>query len=69
MLAGPKGMPKEVVAKLRSAAQEALKSPVVRQKLHDAGASVPAPVADLQKFMVDETEKFRRIADSARIEQ
>ena len=69
MLAGPKGMPKEVVARLRAAAQEALKSPVVRQKLQDAGASVPAPVADLQKFMVDETEKFRRIADSAKIEQ
>lgn len=69
MLAGPKGMPADVVAKLRAAAQEALKSPVVRQKLQDAGATVPAPVADLQKFMVSETEKFRRIAESARIEQ
>jgi tripartite-type tricarboxylate transporter receptor subunit TctC len=69
MLAGPKGMPREVVARLRSAAQEALQAPVVRQKLHDAGATVPAPVADLHKFMVDETEKFRRIADSAKIEQ
>jgi tripartite-type tricarboxylate transporter receptor subunit TctC len=69
MLAGPKGMPKEVVARLRSAAQEALTSPVVRQKLQDAGATVPAPVADLNKFLVDETEKFRRIADSANIEQ
>lgn len=69
MLAGPKGMPKDVIAKVRAAAQEALKSPVVRQKLQDAGAAVPAPVADLNKFMVDETEKFRRIADSAKIEQ
>jgi tripartite-type tricarboxylate transporter receptor subunit TctC len=69
MLAGPKGMPADVVAKLRAAAQEALKSPVVRQKLQDAGATVPAPVADLQKFMVSETEKFRRIAESAKIEQ
>jgi len=69
MLAGPKGMPKEVTAKLRAAAQAALTAPVVRQKLQDAGASVPAPVADLPKFMVDETEKFRRIADSAKIEQ
>ena len=69
MLAGPKGMPKEIVAKVRAAAQEALKAPVVRQKLQDAGASVPAPVADLSKFMVEETEKFRRIADSAKIEQ
>ena len=68
MLAGPKGMPEALVAKLRSAANEALKAPVVRQKLQDAGASVPAPVADLRKFMVDETEKFRRIADSAKIE-
>lgn len=69
MLAGPKGMPKDVVARLRTAAQEALKSPVVRQKLQDAGATVPAPVADLDKFMVSETEKFRRIAESAKIEQ
>lgn len=69
MLAGPKGMPNEVVAKLRAAAQEALKAPAVRQKLQDAGASVPAPVADLHKFMVDETAKFRRIAESAKIEQ
>jgi tripartite-type tricarboxylate transporter receptor subunit TctC len=69
MLAGPKGMPDAVVAKLRTAAQDALKSPAVLQKLHDAGATVPAPVADLRRFMVDETEKFRRIADSAKIEQ
>lgn len=68
MLAGPKGMPKEVVARLRSAAQEALKAPALRQKLQDAGASVAAPVADLHKFMVDETEKFRRIADTAKID-
>jgi tripartite-type tricarboxylate transporter receptor subunit TctC len=69
MLAGPKGMPEPVLAKLRAAALEALKSPAVLQKLHDAGATVPAPVADLRRFMVDETEKFRRIADSAKIEQ
>lgn len=69
MLAGPKGMPKDVVDRLRAAAQEALKAPAVRQKLQDAGASVPAPVADLHKFMVDETDKFRRIAESAKIEQ
>lgn len=68
MLAGPKGMPKEVVAKLRSAALEAINAPAVRQKLQDAGASVPAPVADLHKLLVDETEKFRRIADTAKID-
>lgn len=69
MLAGPKGLPNDVAAKLRTAAQEALKSPQVRQKLQDAGATVPAPVEDLHKFMVSETDKFRRIAESARIEQ
>lgn len=68
MLVGPKGMPDAVVARLRAAAQEALKAPAVLQKLHDAGATVPAPVADLHKFMVDETEKFRRIAHVAKIE-
>jgi tripartite-type tricarboxylate transporter receptor subunit TctC len=69
MLAGPKGMPREMVATLRAAAQEALKSPTVLQKLKDAGATVPPPVPDLHRFMVEETEKFRRIADSAKIEQ
>jgi tripartite-type tricarboxylate transporter receptor subunit TctC len=68
MLAGPKGMPEPVVAKLRAAAYQALNSPAVRQKLQEAGASVPAAPADLRKFMVDETEKFRRIADTAKIE-
>lgn len=69
MLAGPKGMSSELIGKLRGAAQAALKSPQVRQQLQDAGATVPAPVADLHKFMVEETEKFHRIAQSARIEQ
>ena len=68
MLAGPKGLPEPVVAKLRAAAYEALKAPAVRQKLEAAGASVPAPVADLPKFMLAETEKFRRIAQGAKIE-
>lgn len=68
MLAGPKGMPEAVLAKLRAAAHEALNAPAVRQKLEAAGASVPVPVADLRKFMVAETEKFRRIVEVAKIE-
>lgn len=68
MLAGPKGLPEPIVAKLRAAAYEALKAPAVRQKLEAAGASVPAPVADLPKFMRTETDKFRRIAEGAKIE-
>ena len=47
---------------------EALQAPTVRQKLQDAGAAVPAPVADLRQFMVAETEKFRRIVDSAKVD-
>lgn len=68
MLAAPKGTPEPIVAKLRAGALQALQSPAVRQKLQDAGATVPAPVSDLRKFMVTETEKFRRIVDSAKIE-
>ena len=68
MLAGPKGLPEPMVARLRAAAYQALNTPAVRQTLQDAGASVPTPPADLHKFMASETEKFRRIVDIARIE-
>jgi tripartite-type tricarboxylate transporter receptor subunit TctC len=68
MLAAPKGTPEAVVTRLRVAAYQALNAPAVRQKLQEAGASVPTPPADLRKFMVDETAKFHRIVETAKIE-
>ena len=42
-LFAPKGTPKEIIARLNSAAAEALSDPVVRQRLADLGQDIPEP--------------------------
>jgi tripartite-type tricarboxylate transporter receptor subunit TctC len=70
-LFAPKGTPKEIIAKLSAAVNEALSDPGVRQRLADLGQEIPEPagrtpqaLGDLQKA---EIEKWWPIIKAANI--
>lgn len=66
----PRGTPPDVVNKLNQAANAALKTDVVRDGLAKLGA-VPAggSPAEFQATINEETERWRRLIDEARIEK
>lgn len=66
-LYGPAGMPDEVVAKLRTALADALRSDALRDKLAPSGASLYSPDIDPVQFYEDEVEKYGRLVDLAGI--
>ena len=66
-LYGPKDMPQEVVAKIRGALADALRSDVLREKLAASGASLYAPDVDPVQFYKTESEKYRGLVELAGI--
>lgn len=66
---GPAGMPAGVVQRLRTALAESLAAPELRSKLGESGATVFAPGVDLGGFQIQETAKYRRIVDFAKIRE
>ena len=68
-LMGPGRMPEPVQAKLRRALAEALQSPELRGKLEAAGSTIAPPNVDMPTFLRDETAKYQRIVDFAKIRE
>jgi tripartite-type tricarboxylate transporter receptor subunit TctC len=68
VLMGPAGLPEPVVTKLKSALAETLKSSDYRRSMEASGSVVPTTQPDLARFLVDETEKYRRIVQFAKIQ-
>ncbi|MEN9314200.1 MAG: hypothetical protein RIS35_593, partial [Pseudomonadota bacterium] len=68
-LMGPARMPEAVQAKLRRALADALQSPELRGKLEAAGSTIAPPNVDMPKFLRDETAKYQRIVDFAKIRE
>ena len=68
-LMGPGRMPEPVQAKLRRALAEALQSPELRGKLEAAGSTIAPQNVDMPKFLRDETAKYQRIVDFAKIRE
>ncbi|OJY47060.1 MAG: hypothetical protein BGP08_02935 [Rhizobiales bacterium 64-17] len=67
-LLAPAGTPKPIIDKLYKALAEAIKDPTVQQRFTEQGAEPVAPGPDeLQKFIVSETAKWRRIIQTAGI--
>ena len=69
MLAGPKGMPAAVTAKLQKALQEGLQDPAVRKKLEDSGSKVFTGKEDAAAYLISETAKYKKIVDFAKIKE
>jgi tripartite-type tricarboxylate transporter receptor subunit TctC len=68
-LMGPARLPEPVVAKLKKALAESLQSPDLRKKLQDSGSAIAPLNVDMPKFLKDETAKYQRIVDFAKIKE
>jgi tripartite-type tricarboxylate transporter receptor subunit TctC len=68
-LMGPANLPEPVVAKLKKALAESLQSPDLRKKLEESGSAIAPLNVDMAKFLKDETAKYQRIVDFAKIKE
>jgi tripartite-type tricarboxylate transporter receptor subunit TctC len=67
-IAGPKGMPPEIVDKLNKTVNAGLEDPQVKARLAEWGATALAgSPADFAKFVADETEKWGKVIRAANI--
>jgi tripartite-type tricarboxylate transporter receptor subunit TctC len=67
-IAGPKGLPSEIVDKLNKAVNVALEDPNVTGRLAEWGATpLAGSPADFAKFVADETEKWGKVIRGANI--
>jgi len=67
-MGAPKGTARPVIDKLNAAINEALKDPEMQRKLADlGGTNIPGTPEDFGKLIVDETEKWRGVIESAGI--
>ena len=57
------------VAKLKKALAESLQSPDLRKKLEESGSAIAPLNVDMAKFLKDETAKYQRIVDFAKIRE
>ena len=69
VLMGPAKMPEPVVARLKKALADTLQSPDFRKKMEAASSTVPTAPVDIQKFLTDETAKYQKIVDFAKIKE
>ncbi len=67
-VAGPKGIPPEVVEVLNKAFNAALADPKIKQRIAQLGA-VPTPMtpAEFGKLLADETEKWAKVVKAANL--
>lgn len=68
-LMGPAKLPEPVLAKLKKALAESLQAPELRKKLEDSGSAIAPLNVDMPKFLADETAKYQRIVDFAKIKE
>lgn len=68
-LMGPAHLPEPVLAKLKKALAESLQSPDLRKKLEESGSAIAPLNVDMAKFLKDETVKYQRIVDFAKIKE
>ena len=69
VLMGPARLPEAVTARLKKALAEALQSPELRKKLEDSGSAIAPPNVDMVKFLRDETAKYQKLVDFAKIRE
>ena len=69
VLMAPAKLPAPITARLQKALAESLQSPELRKKLEDAGSSIAPPNVDMARFLADETAKYQKVVDYARIKE
>lgn len=66
-LMGPAKLPEPVLARLKTAFNEAMQSPELHKKLEDTGATLAPLNVDMPRFLNAETAKYKKIVDHAKI--
>lgn len=69
VLMAPGKLPEPVAAKLRKGLADALQNPELRSKLEASGSAVAQGAVDMNKFLREETAKYQRIVDFAKIRE
>ncbi|MBM3362964.1 MAG: tripartite tricarboxylate transporter substrate binding protein [Betaproteobacteria bacterium] len=69
VLMAPGKLPEPVQARLRKALTEALQNPELRGKLEASGSTVASAQPDMNRFLREETAKYQRIVDFAKIRE
>lgn len=68
-LMGPAKLPEPVLARLRTALAETLRSSDFRARMEATSSVVPAAPVDLARFLVTETAKYKSIVEFANIKE
>jgi tripartite-type tricarboxylate transporter receptor subunit TctC len=68
-LMGPAKLPEPVLAKLKTALSDTLRSPEFRKKMEATSSVVPTTNVDIDKFIVTETAKYKTIVQFANIKE
>ena len=69
VLMAPGKLPEPVAAKLRKGLADALQNPELRSKLEASGSAVAQGAVDMNKFLREESAKYQRIVDFAKIRE
>ena len=69
VLMAPGKLPEPVAAKLRKGLADALQNPELRSKLEASGSAVAQGAVDMNKVLREETVKYQRIVDFAKIRE
>ena len=69
VLMGPGKLPEAVTAKPKKGLADALQNPELRSKLEASGSAVAQGAVDMNKFLRDETAKYQRVVDFAKIRE
>lgn len=66
-LMAPPNLPAPIAARLRTALRETLQTAAFRKRLEEAGSTIAPQDVDMARFLADESAKYRRIVDFAKI--
>jgi len=62
-------LPAPILAKLRAALNDTLQTAEFRKKLEESGSTIAPLDVDMARFLADETAKYQKIVDFARIKE
>lgn len=68
-LMAPANLPEPIAAKLKKALAESLQSPDLRKKLEEAGSTIAPLNVDMPKFLANETSKYQKTVEFAKIKE
>jgi tripartite-type tricarboxylate transporter receptor subunit TctC len=68
-LMAPPKLPAPILAKLHAALNEILQTAAFRKQLEEAGSTIAPLDVDMARFLADETAKYQRIVDFAKIKE